>query len=153
MKKIVMRRRAVFASLVVASLVSIAVLMFSAMRRGGILPVEGVLLALFLVMLPWLVIGFWNAVVGLLLMRFFRDPAAAVNPLLKDEHPNAPLTTSIAILVCLGNEEIEGVARSVEIMLEDLLHKGVLPHFHLYLLSDSSWDDIIDQEEEALPPR
>ena len=141
------RRRIVFAVLVGASLAGLALLMFASMRRGGILPVEGVLLALFLVTLPWLVIGFWNAVIGLALMRLSRNPAVAVNPLLADEDALAPIARSTAILVCLRNEEVEGVARSVETMLEGLLQEGVCRHFHLYLLSDSSWDEIIGAEE------
>ncbi|WP_245926631.1 glucans biosynthesis glucosyltransferase MdoH [Breoghania corrubedonensis] len=140
-------RRVFFAALVGVSLFGLAALMFAAMRRGGILPVEGVLLALFLVTLPWLVIGFWNAMIGLALMRFSRNPAASVNPLLRDEDPAAALTTSTAILVCLRNEEIDGVFRNVETMLEGMLLEGVCSHFHLYLLSDSSWQDIIEQEE------
>ena len=141
------RRRFVFAALTGFSFLGLAALMFAAMRRGGGLPVEGVMLALFLVTLPWLVIGFWNAVIGLLLMRFSRDPVAAVNPMLADEASDSPVETSTAILVCLRNEEIDGVALSVETMLEGLLREGALAHFHLYLLSDSSWPEIIAQEE------
>ncbi|WP_321342744.1 glucans biosynthesis glucosyltransferase MdoH [Breoghania sp.] len=141
------RRRLVFAMLAGLSFAGLAVLMFAAMRRGGVLPVEGVMLALFLVTLPWLVIGFWNAAIGLLLMRFSRDPAVAVNPMLADDVRDTPLETSTAILVCLRNEEIDGVALSVETMLEGLLREGALAHFHLYLLSDSSWPEIIADEE------
>ena len=42
--------------------------------------VDIVLLALFAVTLPWSVIGFWNATIGFLIMRFARDPVAAVTP-------------------------------------------------------------------------
>ena len=36
-----------------------------------------VLVVLFAVTLPWYVIGFWNATIGFLIMRFARDPVAA----------------------------------------------------------------------------
>ena len=37
-------------------------------------------LALFAITLPWTVIGFWNACIGFVILRFCRDPVAAVNP-------------------------------------------------------------------------
>ena len=40
-----------------------------------------IFLALFAVTLPWSVVGFWNASIGLLIMRGCRDPVAAVNPM------------------------------------------------------------------------
>ena len=63
--------------LTIAGLVWIAVI---ALSPGGFGPLDAVLVALFVVTLPWYVIGFWNATIGLLIMRFARDPVAAVMP-------------------------------------------------------------------------
>ena len=58
------------------------------------------LLLLFGITLPWSVIGFWNATIGFFIMRFARDPVAAVTAgsvarLRGDE----PITASTAILM------------------------------------------------------
>ena len=51
-----------------------------ALSAGGFGPGDLLLVVLFAVTLPWSVIGFWNATIGLLIMRFARDPVAAVTP-------------------------------------------------------------------------
>ncbi|MGE5777730.1 MAG: hypothetical protein ACM30D_00285, partial [Hyphomicrobiales bacterium] len=45
-----------------------------ALSPGGLGLVDVILIVLFAVTLPWYVIGFWNATIGLLIMRFARDP-------------------------------------------------------------------------------
>jgi membrane glycosyltransferase len=64
-------------ALTIAGLVWLAML---ALSPGGFGAVDAVLVALFAVTLPWYVIGFWNATIGLAIMRFARDPVAAVTP-------------------------------------------------------------------------
>src|SRR5262249_59792921 len=51
-----------------------------ALTPGGFGAVDLVLIVLFALTLPWYVIGFWNATIGLLIMRFARDSVAAVLP-------------------------------------------------------------------------
>jgi len=69
-------RRALFAALVGASLVGLLWLAAVALSAGGFDALDGLVLALFAVPLPWSVIGFWNATIGFLIMRFSRDPIA-----------------------------------------------------------------------------
>ena len=57
--------------LTMAALVALAAL---ALSPGGLGAVDVLLLVLFAVTLPWYVIGFWNASIGLALMRFSRNP-------------------------------------------------------------------------------
>src|SRR5262245_30755903 len=63
--------------LTMAGLIWLAVI---ALSPGGFGAVDLVLVVLFAVTMPWYVIGFWNATIGLLIMRFARDPVAAVMP-------------------------------------------------------------------------
>ena len=51
-----------------------------ALSPGGFSAVDLVLVVLFALTLPWYVIGVWNAAIGLVIMRFARDPVAAVMP-------------------------------------------------------------------------
>src|SRR4029078_8074268 len=69
-----------------------------ALSPRGIGPLDFVLLALFVVTLPWYVIGFWNATIGLLIMRFARDPVAAVTPGAGRGRGGGPITASPALL-------------------------------------------------------
>src|SRR5437588_8496610 len=75
-----------------------------ALSPGGFDAVDIVLIFLFAVTTPWFVIGFWNASIGLLVMRFARDPLAAVTPVAGRVRGDEPITASTAILLCVRNE-------------------------------------------------
>src|SRR5262245_2695746 len=100
-------RRALFAVLVIASICGLVCVAALALGPGGINALDVALLLLFPVTLPWTVIGFWNAVIGLLIMRCARDPVAAVFPASARVLGNEPITASTAILVCVRNEPPE----------------------------------------------
>ena len=141
------RRPALFfaaVGLTIAGLVWLAVL---ALSPGGVGAVDAVLVALFAVTLPWYVIGFWNAAIGLLIMRFARDPVAAVTPVAGRVHGREPITASTAILLCIRNEPAQRVARLLEPMLQGLAARGVGEQFHVYVLSDSSEPGIAAAED------
>ncbi len=73
-------RRLVYAGLVLATMLLLMGLATHALAVDGLDALDVVLLALFLVTLPWTVIGFWNASIGFVIMRFARNPAAVVTP-------------------------------------------------------------------------
>src|SRR5262245_43060104 len=73
-------RRALFAALVGAT--TAAVLWLAAVAVAPSSAVGLAFLVLFTITLPWAVVGFWNAVIGFLVMRVSDNPAAAVNPLM-----------------------------------------------------------------------
>ena len=100
--------------------------------------IDVTLLALFAVTLPWMVAGFWNAVIGFLIMRFSADPTAAVMPMAAGIRGDEPVTASTAILLCIRNELPERMIRNVEPMLAGLDAAGCGARFHLYVLSDTS---------------
>src|SRR5260221_9018590 len=117
-----------------------------ALSPRGLDAIDLLLVALFALTLPWYVIGFWNATIGLLIMRFARDPAIAVLPVAGAVPAYAPITKSTAILVCIRNEPPERVARMLQPMLQGLTARGVGECFHVYVLSDTSDDDIAASE-------
>ncbi len=121
--------------LTIAGLVWLAVV---ALSPGGFGALDFVLIVLFTVTLPWYVIGFWNATIGLLIMRLTRDPAAAVTPIAGRVRADAPITASTAILLCIRNEPPDQVARLLEPMMSGLAAQGVGDRFHVYVLSDTS---------------
>ena len=132
--------------LTIAGLIWLAVI---ALSPGGFGLVDAVLVALFAVTLPWYVIGFWNATIGLLIMRFARDPVAAVTPVAGRVRGDEPITASTAILLCIRNEAPErGCCGLLEPMMEGLAARGVGERFHVYVLSDTS-DPAIAAAEDA----
>ena len=74
-------RRLLFAVLFAVTMAGSLALAALALAPGGLGLIDVTLLALFAVTLPWMVAGFWNAVIGLLIMRFSADPTAAVMPM------------------------------------------------------------------------
>jgi membrane glycosyltransferase len=100
------------------------------------------------VTLPWMVVGFWNALIGLLLCQLSTEPTATVLPREMDISDTEPLTSSTAILLCIRNETPERIERNLETMLTGLAQPGIGEHFHLYILSDTN-DRIIAAQEQS----
>jgi membrane glycosyltransferase len=143
-KNVLRGRRALFAFLVAATIAAVlwlAVVAVPPYSPGGI-----AFLVLFTITVPWSAVGFWNAVIGFLVMRLAKDPAAAVNPMADSIRGDEPITSSSAILLCIRNESPEQVIRNLQPLIEGLVQARVNRKFHVYLLSDSSFPDVIDAE-------
>src|SRR3984957_10767940 len=97
-------RRIIFAGPVLATVFLLMGLATHALSAGGLDALDVVLLALFLVTLPWTVIGFWNAAIGFVIMRFAKNPAAAVTAAAGRIRGDEPITASVAVLCCIRNE-------------------------------------------------
>lgn len=101
------------------------------------------------VTIPWMVVGFWNAIIGLLICQLSTEPTATVLPREMDISNTEPLTSSTAILLCIRNESPERIERNIEIMLKDLAVPGVAEHFHLFILSDTNDAHIASLEQSC----
>ncbi len=141
-------RRVLFAVLFAATMAGVLVLAALALAPGGFDIIDITLLALFAVTLPWMVAGFWNAVIGFLIVRLAADPIAAVMPAAARIRGDEPVTASTAILLCIRNESPERMIRNLEPMLAGLDIAGCGERFNLYVLSDTS-DAKIAGDEEA----
>ena len=142
-------RRALFAVLFAATTIGTLALAALALAPGGFGIVDVTLLALFAITLPWMVAGFWNAVIGFLIVHFSADPIAAVMPAAARIRGDEPVTASTAILLCIRNELPERMIRNLEPMLAGLDAAGCGTRFHLYVLSDTSDTAIADNEEAS----
>jgi membrane glycosyltransferase len=141
-------RRVLFAVLFAATMIGALALAALALTPGGFGIVDITLLALFAITLPWMVAGFWNAVIGFLIVGFSADPIAAIMPVAARIRGDEPVTASTAILLCIRNELPERMVRNLEPMLAGLDAAGCGERFHLYVLSDTS-DAAIAGSEEA----
>ena len=137
----VLARRLVFLALVMVSMAALLVLAILTLSPGGFDGVDLLLLVLFALTTPWMVVGFWNASIGFLIMRLARDPV-------RQESPPAILA-STALVMCVRNEPPDRVIRNLGVMMDDIAASGIADRFHVYVLSDTSRPDIADAEEKA----
>ncbi len=140
-------RRAVFAGLVLVTMAALMSLLAVALSADGLGALDIALLAMFLITLPWTVIGFWNAAIGFLILRFARDPVAAVTPAAARVRGDEPITATVALLACIRNEDPGRVIRNLAPMLGGLASVG--SRFHLYVLSDTDDPSIAAGEETS----
>jgi membrane glycosyltransferase len=140
------RRRLVFTAIVLASMAGLVWLLSFALTAGGFTALDLVLVVLFAITLPWSVIGFWNATIGLFIMRS-ADPVAAVTPVAARVTGHEPITAKTAILWCVRNEDTERVIRNIEPMMEGLAASDAAAQFHVFILSDTNYPEIAVTEE------
>jgi len=139
-------RRVFFTAVVLASMAGLIWLLAFALSAGGFGLVDLILVVLFAVTLPWSVIGFWNATIGLFIMRA-ADPVAAVTPVAARVTGTEPITAKAAILWCVRNEDTERVIRNMEPMMEGLVASNAAAQFHVFILSDTNYPEVAAIEE------
>lgn len=140
-------RRLVFLSLIASTMMLLLGLFTYSLSFNGISPAEFLLLSCFFITLPWTVIGFWNAVIGLGLLRLTKNAALHVFPDAGKISGDEEIKDSTALAMCIRNEDVEQVARNMNAMIARLMASGNADKFHAYILSDSSFPDVIAEEE------
>jgi len=143
-------RRRLFALLVLFTVTGATALMVASLSVGGFDGVDTVMTALFAVTLPWTAIGFWNAAIGLMVMRTKPDTARAVCPPLVDSSDRSPIWARTAILSCIRDEDIDAVGRNLDLMIADLVAQGDADRFHIFVLSDSHRPEAIAAEQSRI---
>lgn len=142
-------RQILFFSLVGLTMAGLIWLAVIALSPGGFGFVDLLLVVMFAVTLPWYVIGFWNATIGLLIMRFARDPVAAVTPVVGRLRGDEPITASTAIVLCIRNEMPDAVIRHIALLMQGIVARGVGDRFHVYVLSDTDNSAVAAAEDRA----
>ena len=141
-------RRLTFGLLVGVTIVGMLWLAFIALSPGGFGVVDAVLLLSFALTLPWMAVGFWNAALGFLIVRFAADPLRTTIACAANIRNDTPITASTAILLCIRNESPQRLVRNLQAMMSGLAESGSGGFFHVYVLSDTS-DARIAATEEA----
>lgn len=136
-------RRLGFALLVAATVLGGTALMAATLAGNGFDVWDAAITACFALTLPWTAVGFWNAVIGLALMRLPTAPAETC----EQAGPTATIRSRTAILSCIRNEDTETVARNLDCMIAGLAATPESRRFEVWVLSDSTWPECIDAEE------
>ncbi|MEJ8810523.1 glucans biosynthesis glucosyltransferase MdoH [Variovorax ureilyticus] len=139
-------RRAGFALAVAGTVLGLVWLMAATLFVESVDATGLAMLLAFAVTLPWTVVGFWNAAIGLTLMVGSRSAAAVVAPQIQAADPQQRIETSTALLACVRNEDADRLSRNLAWMLEGLIDSGQAPAFRLYVLSDSDEPEIVAAE-------
>lgn len=142
-------RRTLFFSLTLTTAFFMLWLMHSSLADNTPPFLYGLLMALFSMTLPWMVVGFWNAIIGLILCQFFKDPTSLVFPDAAQTFQDKPLISSTALLLCIRNELPERLVRNLQAMLTDMVNNGFGKNYHVYILSDTNDTDIAQFEIDA----
>ncbi len=142
-------RRRIVLALNLATIAGLGYVVYRLLSPGGIDGAEAVMLIGFMLSTPWTVLGFWNAVIGIVLQHGPGDPSKSIYPFYPQGQGSQPIALSsrTALTIFLRNEDPRPVFARIEAMQKSLQATGLQRHFRFFVLSDTSEPDIIQLEE------
>jgi membrane glycosyltransferase len=140
-----MRRWAFFA-LVGLTCLGLFAWMTRLLGADGIDGLDVAMLALYAGTLPWVIIGLWNAVIGVALLHLRRDWLSLVLPLDGLDDDRSDVTAPTAIVMPVYNEDPTRVFRHLRVVENSLARTGQDAAFEIFLLSDTTDPDIAAEE-------
>ena len=142
-------RRRIVLALNLATIAGLGYVVYRLLSPDGIDGAEAVMLIGFMLATPWTVLGFWNAVIGIVLQHGPGDPSKSIYPFYPQGQGSQPIALSsrTALTIFLRNEDPRPVFARIEAMQKSLQATGLQRHFRFFVLSDTSEADIIQLEE------
>ncbi|MFM8700506.1 MAG: glucans biosynthesis glucosyltransferase MdoH [Hyphomicrobiales bacterium] len=140
------RRRVGFALNILSYMVILGALA-NVLGVGGWSVIDILLMVSFAVVLPWSVLGFWNSLIGFLLLRFVKNPLDNVAPFARAGDRATAITLRTAIILTLRNEDPFRAIARLKTIKASLDRTGLGDHFSYFILSDTS-DPLIAREEQ-----
>ena len=115
---------------------------------GGWSVLDVLIFACFAIAAPWSVLGVWNALLGLWLLRR-EDAMESVAAFASDGDLRQPIVKSTAILMTVRNEDPARAFARLETVKASIDATGEGALFSYYVLSDTNEDPVGAQEEAA----
>lgn len=142
-------RRRIVLALNLATIAGLGYVVYRLLSPDGIDGAEAVMLIGFMLATPWTVLGFWNAVIGMVLQHGPGAPSKSIYPFYPQGQGSQPIALSsrTALTIFLRNEDPRPVFARIEAMQKSLQATGLQRHFRFFVLSDTSEPDIIQLEE------
>jgi len=140
------RRRVVVVLLNLVSMAALAMAMNELLGARGWSTPSIVFMAIYLVSVPWTLLGFWNAAIGFVILRLARDPVGLVNPALVDLPADSPIATRTALCLCVRNEDVPATSARLQKVATSLSATGESSHFEIHVLSDTSRPEVAGAE-------
>lgn len=143
------RRRVLFVLLVALCVSGLTWLMALSLSPGGWSVIDIIAIIAFVVLMPWLAVGFCNAAIGFFLDVFSPDPLRSTNPMAVGIDLDQEVKSSTALLLCIRNEMPARLVRNLDLLARGLLTGKDAGQFHVYVLSDTTDPQIAEQEVVA----
>jgi membrane glycosyltransferase len=142
-------RRRIVLGLNLGTIAGLGYVVYRLLSPDGIDGAEFIMLVGFLLATPWTVLGFWNAVIGIILQHGPGDPSKSIYPFYPQGSGSQPaaMSSRTALTIFLRNEDPRPVFARIEAMQKSLHATGLQQHFRFFVLSDTSEPDIIQLEE------
>jgi len=140
-------RRAFFTLLCLATTAWLCWWLAKILATDGFGVIDFMMVVAFLTNAPWIVVGFWNSVIGFALLHFTREPLESVLPVAADRRANDPVNMRVAILMTVRNEDPARAAARLRVVKASLDKTGFGDNFDYFVLSDSSRPEVIAEEE------
>jgi membrane glycosyltransferase len=144
-----MWRRICVATLNIGTYLWLASWIAEILGAGGWSVVDAVMFVCFLVGLPWTVLGFWNAVIGLWLLMLAKDPLGETAPYLPAAESKADIKVRTAVFMTLRNEDPARALKRFDVIRESVMATGQGAAFGWFVLSDTPDDSEAAIKEEA----
>lgn len=142
-------RRILFFGLVSSTILALVSALTYVFAADGLRGIEIAMIAVFALNTPWMVIGFWNAVIGFSLLHFKRDWLRSVTGLSGLEDETSAIGSRTAIVMPVHNESPDLVVGNLKAVTDSLDATGLSDTFDVFLLSDTT-DPEIALREQAL---
>jgi membrane glycosyltransferase len=123
--------------------------MYRLLAADGFSAVDAVMLVCFMVGTPWTVLGFWNAVIGLALLKLAKDPLALTAPYLAAGEADTRLSSRTAAFMTVRNEDPERALKRFGVIRDSVIATGQGHAFGWFVLSDTPDGTPAAEAEEA----
>jgi membrane glycosyltransferase len=118
--------------------------MYQVLNVSRMTVLQVALLVVFIVNFAWIALPFVNGLIGFLALWSGRDVSGITLP---SPQEVSPLTTHTALLMPIYNEAPQRIFARLQAIYESLDALGVLDHFDIFILSDSTEPEIWLEEE------
>ncbi|MFT3731230.1 MAG: glucans biosynthesis glucosyltransferase MdoH [Hyphomicrobium sp.] len=143
------RRRRIVLLFNVTTWLLVVAITASLLSQGGWTITAAVMVICVALGIPWPILGFWNAVIGLWQLHGRRSGATNRSAFSDFETGRRPITVNTAVLMTLRNEDPARALLRLKIVKASLDRTSDGARFSYFVLSDSNREDLI-REEEAL---
>ncbi len=140
-------RRILFLGLVSSTILALVSALTYVFAADGLRAIEIAMITVFALNTPWMVIGFWNAVIGFSLLHFKRDWLRSVTGLSGLEDETSAIGGRTAIVMPVHNESPDLVVGNLKAVIDSLDATGLSDTFDVFLLSDTTDPDIALREQ------
>ena len=116
---------------------------------GGWGVINAILFVGFALGTPWTVLGFWNAMLGLWLLHFHKNPLAEVAPFAAAGELATPIAIKTAIFMTVRNEEPARAILRLKTIKSSVDATGQGATFSYFVLSDTNDEAVTTVEAKA----